>query len=188
MKLSAILIDMFGKMYFFKTPFFFIYDPHVHKVKGQEARYISNVLEPGDILLSKFDGYISSRMIKGFWSHAAIYVGNNTIIHAIGKGVQIEDILDFVRTDHIVVLRLKNVSQDEINTAIEKAFKMAEDKIMYDYDFDSDNEALYCTELVNACYNYRFKDYFETVAGNFILNPRGIYNSGLVDNILEFRH
>jgi uncharacterized protein YycO len=188
MKLPAWLIAFFGKLYFFSTPFFFVYNPHVHKIKGHEARQICDHLIPGDILLSKSDGYISSRTIPGFWSHAAIYVGNNNVIHAIGEGVIIEDVLAFVRTDHIVVLRFKKISNEEILAAISKAHKMVDNKVKYDYTFTDNNGMVYCTEAVNNNFNNTFRESFEIVAGNSILTPEGIYNSTKLYKVIEFRH
>jgi len=45
-------------------------------------------IQPGDILLTRSGGQLSFLLsfVNDFWSHAGIYVGNNTVIEANGKG------------------------------------------------------------------------------------------------------
>jgi len=187
-KVPSWMIKFFSHIYFFKTPFFLIYNPQVHKVKGHESRQVCNKIKAGDILIRRFDGYLSSRTVPGFWSHVGIYIENHRIIHAIGKGVVNEDILDFLRTDHIAVLRIRNVAPELILNAIQKALEMVEESVDYDYEFADNNGKVYCTEMVNVCFNELFRHDYVKVAGNKVLNPDNVYECDLVDNIIEFRH
>ena len=182
------VVKIFSKIYLFPTPLFMIYNPHVHKVKGYECRQMCNKIKAGDILMRRFDGYLSSRSVPGFWSHAGIYIGKHRVIHAIGKGVVNEDILDFMRTDHAAILRIKNVAPELVQLAIKNANKMVEERVGYDYEFKDDNEKVYCTEMVNDCFNNLFKHEYKSIAGNKVLNPDELYECELLDNIIEFRH
>jgi hypothetical protein len=127
-------------------------DSHYH-LKGPEMRKILEAVQPGDVLLRRYSHYIGSVTIPGYWSHAAIYVGNDYwIIHMLGEGITKEDILTFLRCDDACVLRCKN--KDAIQPAIDKAYEQLEKGTQYDYDFDTDNaDKLYCTELIEYCFD-----------------------------------
>lgn len=163
-------IDQFiawlGTLKYFTSPLFLAEDPGSYKIKGHEVRHlIDEKLQPGDILLRGFNGYLDGKLIslsggsKGlgsYFSHAALYLGeinkeedkkiaarrlkilnnqnkwedateqqmeevrNNpnyfqagkqTVIHAMGKGIFVEDILTFVRCDYLIVLRIPDLIQ-----------------------------------------------------------------------------
>lgn len=139
-------ISMFGDIKVFRFPFWIVYDPGSYRVKGPECRKISNILEPGDILLRRYDGYLDSRFIPGVFSHAALYLGNVDetdhasvpeqgivsrcfetgpcqVAHSTAEGVHLEDILTFCRCDDIAVIRLP----DEIRkrTDLEKTIDIS---------------------------------------------------------------
>ncbi len=125
-------------------------DSH-YKIKGPEQRIILETLHPGDILLRRYDHYLGSVAIPGYWSHAALYSGLDKVIHMLGNGITKEDILTFMRCDDIAILRCKD--KDRILKAIESAKILLAKKVQYDYDFDSDcPDTLYCSELVNNIY------------------------------------
>jgi hypothetical protein len=138
-------------------PMFFIFagDSH-YKIKGPDQRKILTLLKPGDILLRRYNHYLGSLTIKGYWSHAALYVGDDQVIHMLAEGTVKEDILTFMRCDNIMILRLKDT--DVPVKAIEKAYKFLKEGIEYDYDFDySSPKRLYCTEMVDNCIGYVIK-------------------------------
>jgi uncharacterized protein YycO len=123
-----------------------------YKLKGTHIRQILNHLKPGDILLRKYDHYLGSIVIPGFWSHAAIYVGNNEVVHMMGHGIVTEDILTFTRADHMCILR--HVHPGVADAAAARAREFAQKKVEYDYNFDEkEANKMYCTEFANVCYD-----------------------------------
>jgi hypothetical protein len=121
-----------------------------YNIKGSDMRKVLDTVKPGDIFLRKYDHYLGSVMIKGFWSHAAVFVGDNTVIHMLAHGITSEDILTFLRCDHIMILRAKDSHMASRICA--RAKELASREIEYDYDFDStDTGKLYCTEFVDVC-------------------------------------
>jgi len=125
------------------------YKPVGYKVKGNDTEVIINTIQPGDVLLRGYDLFLSSKLI-GYWSHSGLVLDNNTVIHAIGKGVIKESIIDFCRTDRVFILR-PNLKEKEIN----KALVIGKSLIgkSYDFKFDFDDPSEYsCTEFVYACY------------------------------------
>ena len=100
-------------------------------------------------MLRGYDCYLDGHFIDGEYSHGAIYVGNDTIIHAISPTVCRTHVIDFMECDRIVILR-PSKGMDE---AVEKAQKFADEKVPYDFFFDAESsDRLYCFELVAECY------------------------------------
>ena len=163
-KLDACIdsfIAWIGRMKYFTSPVSLVEDPGSYKIKGREIRdLIDRELQPGDILLRGYDGYLDGIMIRlsgggqglgKYFSHAALYLGElkgpedrqivarrlqtmddsgawlpasdaekdrirkdtnyyqegrQMVVHAMTRGVFVEDILTFLRCDYLVVLRL----------------------------------------------------------------------------------
>lgn len=98
--------------------------------------------------MRKFDSYADSKFIPGEYSHGAVYVGDNKIIHAVAEGVSEIDVVSFCMCDRICVLRPRAGSRN----AIAKAKKFAKDKVPYDFSYKHNSSALYCFELCVECY------------------------------------
>ncbi len=164
------VISFFADIRFYNFGIILWGDSH-YNLKGPHMRLILDLVEPGDILLRKYDHYLGSRLIKGFWSHAAVYVGDNQVVHMLGDGIVKEDILTFMRCDHVAILRCRDES------LIPKAIDLANCQmgknliargtrgIKYDYDFEAGDDKFYCTEFVSFCFGH---PKFEKM-GKFIL-------------------
>jgi len=164
-----------------------VYRPDIHRVRGEQVRKVLDIIRPGDILLRRFDGYLNTIFTPGFWGHAGVKVSGNDVVHAISKGVTREDILNFCRCDAICVLEPYTATLKQRDDAVQKAEELAEKNIPYDFEFSSNNETYYCTELVSVIYNSIFLDDYEEIAGNLILTPDGIRHSRSVRLKLEIK-
>jgi len=158
-RLKANLLSFICDIYIVPQPLFLvIWGDHHYKIKGDHQRYILDTLCPGDILLRRFDNYLGTYLIPGYFSHAAIYVGEDKVIHMLGQGICEEDILSFMRCDDIAILRYKDIEM--IPAAIENARIQLQKGVEYDYDFKTEEKGylgkikFYCTELVQYCYGY----------------------------------
>lgn len=187
-KLPKFLIKMTGDIHLSKYPIWVSYKPAHHKVKGREVRKILDVIKNGDILLRRYDGYLNTIFTPGFWGHAGLYIGENWVIHAIGVGVIKEDVLEFCRSDSVCVLRVRNSGSLIIEKAIEISKHLEEERVGYDYEFVDDNKNVYCTEMINKCFNNLFNNDYEEIAGNSVITPDGIRYSKEIDTIMEIKH
>lgn len=152
-KVKSGFIAWFGNITFYKHPMFILFGHGAYKINGKDQRGILNVIQPGDVLLRRYDHYISGLMIPGYFTHAAIYVGENNVIHMLGEGICKEDILTFMRCDNIAVLRYTD--KTKVDDAINIAYTQLEKGVEYDYDFDfKDADKLSCTELVHHVFGY----------------------------------
>lgn len=148
--IKASIVNFIADIRLYKGGIILYGDSH-YDIKGPTARKIIDALEPGDVLLRTYKHYLGSILTKGYWSHAAIYVGNNNVIHMLGDGITTEDILTFTRCDDIAILRSKDL--ELISIAIEKANSYMAEDIEYDYDFDKKADKFYCTEFIWQCYS-----------------------------------
>lgn len=145
-------------------------DSH-YRIKGADQREILSILRKGDILLRRYNNYLGSVAIPGYWSHAALYAGEDKVIHMLGKGITEEDILTFMRCDDVAILRCYNTERTW--QAVNRAQIQLKKAIEYDYDFKTDQpDKFYCTELVD----YVFKGFNYT---------KGIKKWILPDNLLD---
>ena len=185
LQLPKRLIKWAGELYLHNHWLWLVYRPHHYAMTGPEVRKVLDAVQPGDILLRRYDGYVSTLFTPGFWGHAALCVNKKEVIHAVGVGVVREDVITFCRTDSVAVLRVKDATGEMIERAIACAEAHEKARTAYDYQFEDKNHDVYCTELVNVCYDCRFSDDFEVIAGNCMLLPDGIRRSSCVLPVLE---
>ncbi len=191
------LIKFIGDIYLSKYPLFIQYKPKQHNVKGLKTELIRQIVKKGDILFRRYNNYLNTRLTPGYWGHVGgctgkeDYVIDNhsvkqvpTIVHAIGRGVVKETVLDFCRTDSIAILRL-DLSEDQLQVFTNKLNSLIGKP--YDYSFKSGNDNYYCTELINTCLNNKFKNY-TTVYGLKTLLPDSIYHNNIKYIFYEARH
>lgn len=134
-------------------PFWMTINATTFQLKGRHYRTVEQLIQPGDILVRRFEGYIDRFLIPGFWNHAGIYVGeiNNKdyqVVHALSDGVVVDDLIDFMRADHLIVLRVPEGKQKE-------ALIRAKSIIGREYDFAfnfKETLRFSCTELIGYCY------------------------------------
>ncbi len=151
-RLRSKITGWFGDIKVYKYPFFIIAGPVSYKIKGEHQRAILNCIQPGDILLRRYDHYISGLIIPGYFTHSALYI-KDSVIHMLGKGICTEDILIFMRCDDIAVLR--HPSPEKTARAIKLAKEQLEKKTEYDFAFDFDDSSrLSCTELIQYVFEY----------------------------------
>jgi len=169
-------------IHIFKGPMFIILWGDFHyKVRGHHQREILNTLKTGDVLLRKYDHYLGSRLIPGYWSHAAMYVGDDKVIHMLGEGCVEEDILTFMRCDNLEILRCNDMPK--VLKAITNCYSYLGRE--YDYDFDStESKFLYCSEL---CWEaYEQPDIEKRIKKNYIL-PDDLKHIKMFDRIYSAR-
>ena len=163
---------------------------------------IRPLLKPGDILLTRRDGYLSNTFLPGFWGHAAIYLGapdeiralgvdpdlekalagyeggkdrdgfSFAAIEAIGEGVRFSSAEFALDANSVAVLRPK-VTEEQKRTAIRRAMELR--GVPYDFSFDlASQDKIICTELVYRAYAPHLDVPFEEVMGRKTLKPDGM--------------
>lgn len=149
-KMWIKFVTWFGCIKVFKFPMFIVYDPSEYEMDGKHICNVLGMVKPGDIVLRGFNNYADGYFVDDphGYSHGSVYVGDNTIIHAVAKGVSEIHVVDFMKCDRICIIRPKSGQEK----AIELAHKFVEDNIPYDFYFKNNCSALYCFELCARCY------------------------------------
>lgn len=127
-----------------------------YDIKGEDMRRVLDIIEPGDVLLRSYTNYLSSMFIPGH-DHAALYIGDGRLAHAVTSGLESIDILSFLRGDKLTVVRSRdNISSvAAVKNAKEKLELDKVNNIGYDFIFNSKTpEKFYCSEFVDFCYGY----------------------------------
>jgi len=146
-----------------KHPLWFVLGPRDWKLDGWDITRIINLVEPGDIIITRVDGFVSTWLLPGFWNHAGVVTNNNglytSVVHSTAEGVHESHMFDFLRADHVIVLhanwkKFPNLGVEASQLASGYAQAAAE----YDFNFDfTDSGKFSCTELAAACYPDKIK-------------------------------
>lgn len=147
-ELNARFLTWFGNIKVFKWPMFVIYDPTQFWMTGEKILEARELLRPGDVLLRGYSMYLDGMFVPGDYSHGAVYVGDDTVVHAVAEGVSTINVVDFCECDRICVLRPKSGQ----GKAVERALDFVKNDVPYDFGFKRDASALYCFELCAECY------------------------------------
>ncbi len=133
-------------------------------------------LKPGDILLEKTPFRLTDQFIPGYWGHAAIWIGNeqelkalglwnnplvkpwqnkikrnHSIVEALRSGVELDPLSHFMNIDDMVILRDNNMSQEQLRNVLINAFRQLGKA--YDFNFDiTTSDRIVCSELVYVSY------------------------------------
>lgn len=130
------------------------------------------LLQPGDVLLIRAEGRLTTTLLPGFWSHAAIYLGSDLeaaafaiptslrafnrqivdlpasgwVVDAVSPCVRIRSLADCLCADHVAIVRPLLTTGD-----MQRALKEALSHLGKPYDLEFDfNQAhrIVCTELI----------------------------------------
>lgn len=161
-----IILNTIGNIKVFKYPMFLnLYYQTYEFIKYGNYYEVKDLVKPGDILLRSYKGYISSYLIGGKASHAALYIGDHDggteeIVHAIGKGVCKTNLYKFLVADRIFIVRPK-LTKRQIESVIKKALKVIGHPYDYDFIFEATKEErlgvvdrrFSCSELIFYAFN-----------------------------------
>lgn len=174
------------------------------RVTADIIAQFGELLEPGDVLVTRHDDALTNLFLPGYWPHAALHVGPPTakallgvcapercsctwvdaarVLEAKKDGVLLRALEDTLHVDAVAVIRPR-LSREELALGISRALE--HEGKPYDFDFDFfRTDCLVCTEVV-----YRAFDGLGPV--RFSLTPRAgrptLAAEDLLDLALEGR-
>ena len=143
------IMDWVSEIQLVPYPLWIIAGNTKDKVTAKHMRAVMSQARAGDLIFRRQGRTLGTAIIPGHYSHVGIMSSPTTVIHSLGDGVVEEDILDFMRTDALGLMRVNN--KDWESAAVDFAKECLGRP--YDYIFDSDDKrALYCSELAMYCY------------------------------------
>ncbi len=121
----------------------------------KEYKKVKKIIVPGDIVLVGDHRHMSAMIIGGAVTHALLFINGHTLIHAIAHGVQ-ETTLRKLFQEYDTLIVLRPLIDDQKEKIVSKAIAWAKEQMNmpYDYEFDTDTEKLFCTQLVNEAYHH----------------------------------
>jgi hypothetical protein len=163
---------------------------------------LQSQLRPGDILLVRTEGKVTTALLPGFWAHAAIALGSEGqrgglvfsevmqarlavgggfghVLEGLAPKVQINPLEQCLAADHVLVLR-PNVSAESMQEALEEA--MGHFGLPYDFEFDFTlSTRVVCTGLVYRSFHGRGSIRFELIRrlGRFTLTGDDLVKQAL---------
>ena len=160
-------------------------------------------LAPGDIVLTRRDGYLSNTFLPGNWGHAAMYLGSAEAIRELGADEELEQLLkayeegvdhhdgeplraveaigegvrlssaEFALHANTVAVLRPRLPREVKLLAIKRAMKLV--GTPYDFSFDlGSQDKIICTELVYRAYAPHLETTLEAVMGRRTLKPDGL--------------
>lgn len=153
------------------------------KVTTSFVETVKANIETGDVFVTRENMVATNLLIGGKFTHAAIYIGKNTVVEATGIGVHKVPLEKFLyEKDHVCILRHASLSAGEKISAAQKAIKAC--GTPYDFSFASSHKAFYCAELVWYCYKNPFKR--KTIMGVKTVSPDDFYYAHQFLSVCEF--
>jgi len=121
--------------------------PKKRRLWGQEM-YLMPLINKGDIILVKARGELTNSLIGGKYKHTLIFCGDGYIeaVDPCVRKVTFKHILDHY--DEICICRAEFLVKSEIERMI--AFAEKQVGKPYDYMFEPNMKAFYCSELATA--------------------------------------
>ena len=123
---------------------------HVPAIPAPIAEQILDLLQPGDVIVTRKEHAITNYFLPGYWPHVAMYVGENVVVESMKDGVLERGMSSPFGNDSMAVIR------PQLDAAtIESAIQRARSHVGKPYDFDFDftrADRLVCTEVVYRSY------------------------------------
>lgn len=123
---------------------------HVPALPATIADQIQELLQPGDVLVTRKEHAISNYLLPGYWPHVAMYVGDRQVVESMKDGVREREMSSPFGNDSVAIIRPKLDAN-----IIEQAIDRARSHVGKPYDFDFDftrADRLVCTEVVYRSY------------------------------------
>jgi uncharacterized protein YycO len=165
------------------------------KISGRQYHDAYQYLYPGDIILTKDNKKLTTALIGGKWTHAALCVGIGArykpgyeVAEMTHHGFTKSFFFDICKeADAICILRCNDWDKDYKKKVIENCLNLEGAK--YDVEFSLSNiKAFYCSELIYACDSEKRLDVdLSDLAGlgREYLSPTGIYEAKNISVIIE---
>lgn len=162
-------------------------------MRGNVYHKVYSVIRPGDIILSVDDKKLTTFLIGGEFSHAAVCVSKDRnwevseMTHTDYTKSTVSDIC--YEASRVVVLRCIDFGENYTKSFIEKTKEF--DGVPYDNMFELGVEALSCSELVyEADFERRLRVNLEDIVGlgQLYISPTGLYKAKNIKVIIDTNH
>jgi hypothetical protein len=152
-------------------------DGKLKSLSENEKNEVKSLMRPLDIMMEKTPFRLTDRFIPGYYGHVAIWIGTkeeliqlgvwddpliakyhdqiekgHSIIEALRPGVQINTFDHFLDIDDLLIVRDKNLTDDERKEFIIRAFSQIGKEYDFNFDVETDNKIV-CSELAYVVFH-----------------------------------
>ena len=159
-------------------------------LRGKKYHALYEKLEAGDVILTIDKKKLTTLLIPGEFSHAAMCV-------SLDKRWEVSEMThtDYTKScffdickesDRVVIMRCKKITEKQLSTAIETCKSMKDAK--YDTEFSLGISALYCSELIYVSYE---NNLIEANLEDFVglgrpyISPVGLYHAENLEVVID---
>ena len=143
------------------------------RVTAEIRERLSELLRPGDVIITRHDDAMTNYFLPGFWPHAALYIGLADerrglgveidesrweksappirVLEARRDGVNFRTLKDTLSVDSFVVVR-PQLEREVLAQALSRAISHEGKAYNFEFDF-TEGHRLACTELVYRAYH-----------------------------------
>jgi hypothetical protein len=153
-----------------------------YKCKDYPISQLRDCVRPGMVILSHKDYELTNLFIRGYWTHAAMAISEDTVVEAVSKGVIKKSLKDFISTlDDFRIIMPRHCGQDDMFKASEFVQKAV--GFPYNFTFRSREDSYYCSELIYRAYledlnagsaENRFPSGFRDLSNGSIIIPQNL--------------
>lgn len=138
------------------------------RVTPQIQQQLSDILQPGDVFITRHDFVATNLFLPGYWPHAALFIGSETQREALGltvdetvakrwsgeiqvleaqkDGVLFRPLSETLKVDEFIVIR-PQLNKEQLIEGLTRAIQHEGKGYNFDFDFFSSDQ-LVCTEVV----------------------------------------
>jgi len=138
------------------------------------------------VILSHKEYEFTNFFIRGYWTHAAMVISQDTVVEAVSKGVIKKSLKDFISTlDDFCIIMPRHCDSDEMIKALEFVQKVV--GYPYNFTFRSREESYYCSELIYRVYLEALKA--GKAENHFPSGFRDLYNGSIIipQNLADYK-
>ena len=171
---TAVQRGLFGVAEAFGRLIAEIHNPwHTKRVNPSVQSELSELLAPGDVIVTRHDDALTNLALPGYWPHAALHIGSAAerarlridldqeraarwidpmrVLEARKDGVLFRELTDTLAVDAVAVIR-PQLSRTQLAEAISRA--ITHEGKLYNFDFDFFRaDRLVCTEVVYRAFD-----------------------------------
>jgi hypothetical protein len=153
---------------------------HQHGLPAERISEFREIMQPGDVLVTRLEFALTNYFLPGYWPHAALYLGrmselesmqlqnyksvktrwerlagldeneDGRVLEALKDGVWLRTVHSPFGADALAIIRPK-LAREEVASALARG--VAHDGKAYDFDFDfTRSDRMVCTEVVYRSY------------------------------------
>ena len=151
------------------------------RVTPQTISDVRDILQPGDVFVTRHDDAMSNVFLPGYWPHSALWLGapDADVLEAKKDGVLLRNVEETLQVDAFTIIR-PTLAAEQIERALKRGRSHAGKQYDFVFDFRT-TDRLVCTEVIYRTYHGIGNIDFGLIqqAGRYCLSAEELLNQGI---------